>query len=593
MASVLCELHRGVGQDYDSGEAWGSPARISRQFPALIPALAARAMAARENFRVGDLELFGLNGVGTAVPKAILSVSLSRLTSMGDRKAVNLMRDSIATSTWLAVALCSLCCLSVVRARDKLAKTADDSNLAAAICPIVYPLDQYPSEKGYHYLFYGNAFFVNEEGYLITAAHVLESFRNGGQPNILVALPTGSRRLVRTELVASDREHDVAVLRAIPNPFAGEYRVAFLPLATEEPPQGKSVLSVSLRPSSLQDAYTFDEPLEDHSQGEILGYQYTQGERGRKIEVLLYSQNVTPGQSGSPVISGESGEAVGLIEGRWQHPRAIPFVTKEEQVDPSPGVALRIHYAIALLERHDVPWHAALEPAGHREGPAENPKGFSPPAPLTLVAGPYPAQVLFGGEILLDAQVSTKGRLTDVKVVQGQSPFLEEVLATVRTWIFLPARSNGHLVESRIGIVFQFPQSFLPALTARVHEHKQAAASDNGRAALPTYTLEPEYPPNSLGEGSVVLYQIVDSQGRVTSTHVLRDLASLTQPTVAAVNQWRFVPAKRDGENVEAGVIVVVTFRRPFVAKQTRQLESGRASCGVSMRGRCLFRQKP
>jgi len=473
-------------------------------------------------------------------------------------------------------------------------KAPGEAGPAAAICPVVYPLDQDPSEKGYHYLFYGNAFFINEDGYLVTAAHLMHSFRDGGQPHVLVELPTGQRRLLKAEVVATDWEHDVAVLRVKPNPFEGGYRVAFLPLATERLAPGKNVFSVSLRPSSLEEAYTFDAPLEDRAEGEVLSYQYTRTEKGREIELLLYSQRVIPGQSGSPVISEETGEVVGFIEGRWLHPTAIPFVTTAEQVDPSPGAAVRIHYAISLLQQHDIPWHATLEPATQAGSPAESAKGFTRPTPLSLVAAPFPPQALFGGEILFDANVNTKGRLTDVRVVQGQSPFLEEVLGAVQTWTFLPARLDGRPVEARIGIVFQFAQPYLPKMTARVHEYKETGTDSKDRGALPIFTLEPEYPPNSIGEGSVILNEIVDRDGRVTSMHVVRDLESLTRSTVGAVQQWRFAPGRRAGEAAESGVIVVVTFRRPAVASRILRPGSGHgSSCGVSMRGHCLFWQRP
>lgn len=489
---------------------------------------------------------------------------------------------------WLAAAACFLCFFTRANA---LAKASEDSGAAAAICPVVYPLDETPSEKGYHYLFYGNAFFINEDGYLITAAHLMHSFRDGGQPHVLVELPSGQRHLLKADVVATDWEHDVAVLRVTPNPFEGGYRVAFLPLATDRLAPGKHVVSISLRPSRLQEAYTFDASLQDRSEGEVLSYQYTRTESGRQIELLLYSQKVIPGQSGSPVISEESGEAVGFIEGRWLHPTAIPFVTSAEQIDPSPGAAVRIHYAISLLQQHGIPWHATLEPAKHGMGSTEEAKGFSGPTPLSLVAAPFPAQAFSGGEILLDAKVDTRGKVTDVRVVQGQSPFLEEVLGAVQTWTFLPARQDGHDVEARVGIVFQFAQPYLPKLMARVHEYEETGTESKDRGALPLFTLEPEYPPNSVGEGSVVLNEIVDREGRVSSIHVVRDVASLTSPTVGAVRQWRFAPGKHGGEAVESGVIVVVTFRRPAVASRTLRQESGPGACGVSMRGRCLFRQ--
>ena len=492
--------------------------------------------------------------------------------------------------TWVMAVVSFLFCSALARASEK---APGEAGPAAAICPIVYPLDENPSEKGYHYLFYGNAFFINEDGYLITAAHLMHSFRDGGQPHVLVELPTGQRRLLKAEVVATDWEHDVAVLRAKPNPFEGGYRVAFLPLATERLGPGKNVFSVSLRPSSLEEAYTFDAPLEERSEGDVLSYQYTRTEKGREIELLLYSQKVIPGQSGSPVISEETGEVVGFIEGRWLHPTAIPFVTTAEQVDPSPGAAVRIHYAISLLQKHDIPWHATLEPSAHTESPTESEKGFYLPTPLSLVAAPFPPQALFGGEILFDAKVNIRGRLTDVRVVQGQSPFLEEVLGAVQTWTFLPARLDGRAVEARIGIVFQFVQPYLPKMMARVHEYKETGTDSKDRGALPIFTLEPEYPPNSVGEGSVILNEIVDRDGRVTSMHVVRDLESLTRSTVGAVEQWRFAPGRRGGDAADSGVTVVVTFRRPVVASRALRPDNGHSSCGVSMRGRCLFWQRP
>ena len=496
-----------------------------------------------------------------------------------------------AAKAWLAVVVCAACCELPAMASER---PRAEASVAAAICPIVYPLDQNPSEKGYHYLFYGNAFFINEDGYLITAAHLMHSFRDGGQPHVLVELPNGQRRLLKADVVATDWEHDVAVLRATPNPFEEGYRVAFLPLATDRLAPGKSVISLSFRPSSLEEAYTFDAPLEDLSEGEVLSYQFTRTEKGREIELFLYSQKVIPGQSGAPIVSGETGEVVGFVEGRWLHPTAIPFVTAAEQVDPSPGAAVRIHYAIALLQQHNIPWHATLALTGHVESSTETAKGFSGPTPLSLVGAPFPPQALFGGEILFDAKVDTHGKITDVRVVQGQSPFLEEVLGAVQTWTFLPAQQDGRAVDARIGIVFQFAQPFLPKMTARVHEYKETGTDTKERAALPIFTLEPEYPPSSIGEGSVVLHEIVNRDGRVTSTHVVRDLESLTAPTVSAVEQWKFAPGRRAAEPAESGVIVVIAFRRPAVANRVRWPEDkGRRPCGISMRGRCLLWQRP
>src|SRR5262245_5785808 len=52
------------------------------------------------------------------------------------------------------------------------------TTLRAAVCPIVYPYDIAAGSKGLRYTFYGNAFFINAQGYLVTAAHVLQTFRD-------------------------------------------------------------------------------------------------------------------------------------------------------------------------------------------------------------------------------------------------------------------------------------------------------------------------------------------------------------------------------------------------------------------------------
>jgi len=444
--------------------------------------------------------------------------------------------------------------------------SADDTALSAAVCPIVYPLDQFPTAQGYRYFFYGNAFFINEDGYLITAAHVVSSFRDGGRPHILVGPPGGPHRLQEADLVAEDSEHDVAVLRATPNPFAGQHSIAFLPLTTERPSPGKAVLAVSLRPADPYDSHTYEEPVEEGLKGQVIDYQFTREEDvkgGAESELLLFNQKVVPGQSGSPLLAADSHEVVGIVVGQWLRPTVIRFTTTAQPLVTSPGAALRIHYAIALLRQHGIAWHAASAVAAPPKSPAPQASGFSPPVPLSLVATPYPPQALMGGEVVLDALIDSGGRLAELNVVHGGAPFLEPVLSAVHTWTFSPAQMDRRAVEARIGIVFQFPQSFLPKLVAREHKYDEPLEDSGEHGALPVTTVEPNYPFNTTAEGSVALYDVVDSQGQVTSTRVLRDIEPLTDATIVASQLWHFVPGKQAGANTDSAAILVVTFRRP------------------------------
>jgi hypothetical protein len=377
-----------------------------------------------------------------------------------------------------------------------------------------------------------------------------------------VGSPDKPRQLLEAPLIAADWEHDVAVLRAMPNPFPSDSKLAYLPLTLETPAKGKMVLAASLLSPEAENASSLDAPRKDVSEGQVLDYQFHQEVGAPDSEVLLISQQVSPGQSGSPLVSADSQGVVGIILGRWLLPVVLPAAANRSHVALSPGAALRIHYAISLLQKNHIAWHPAAEPAWRREAPAQQ-DGYSPPVPVSVVGTNYPPQALFGGDVLLDALIDSSGKPTDIKVVAGDSPFVEPALSAVRTWTFTPAQLDGRSVEARIGIVFQFPQSYVPPLASKERKHGEPSAESDDRVALPVFTVEPDYPVNSIAQGSVGLYNLVDSEGHITSTSTLLDLEPLTAPTLAALRRWQFAPAKQAGAATECAVIVVETFRRP------------------------------
>ena len=62
-------------------------------------------------------------------------------------------------------------------------------------------------------------------------------------------------------------------------------------------------------------------------------------------------------------------------------------------------------------------------------------------------------------------------------------------------------------------------------------------------------------------EGIVILDVIIDEHGSVTSTRVLRSVALLDQAAIDAVRQWRFTPARLNGEAIPIVMTVTVSFR--------------------------------
>jgi S1-C subfamily serine protease len=247
-----------------------------------------------------------------------------------------------------------------------------DGSLSAAVCPIVYRLDQSPSSHGFHYTFYGNGFFINEDGYLLTVAHVLETFRDGNQPSIQVSRPNSPPQLLTLSVIASDAAHDVAILRATPNPFANHFHVTFLPLTSNPAVPGQSVLALSFHPARSQNAQSWQIPVEDRSPGQVLNYESTQLDKSSPpADLFLLSHPVTRGQSGSPVVATDSRGVVGLIEGRWLRSSAIALSQSASLHGDTPGAAIPIRYAISLLDQKGVSWHASAPATAKSEAPAK------------------------------------------------------------------------------------------------------------------------------------------------------------------------------------------------------------------------------
>ncbi len=470
---------------------------------------------------------------------------------------------------------------------------ASTDGTSTAICQIVYQVDEgVPSPHGYRYIFYGNGFFINKDGYLLTAAHVLSQL-SGGQPFLLLHDNAGRVRFVRADVVTLDSDHDIAVLHATTNAFNGKYEVSFLPLDAADAKPGEIVRAESFSPSQPRDAFSLDPIRELRSPGQVLRFEFSELEHGAAdTELFLFNHNIEPGQSGSPVISDESHGVAGLVEGQWLRDTSAVFAElsvremgngapSAEGVASVPGAVVPIHYALPLLQRNGIAWQSAKHADDANAVSARNTVSaeasggdVNGPAPLSLVAAPYPA-ALFGGEVLLDAAIDRNGTLSDVKVLHGDQPFLKQTLDAVRTWTFVPPTQAERADGTRIAIAFQFSQPYAPPRQPTVQHFDQESAPSAVRivarkdathdsAAFVLTSHEPNYPAASNADGSVILYESIDRDGNIRDVRALSGAEPLRSAAIAAAKEWQFAPAKRDGNAVDSAAIVVVTFRQPL-----------------------------
>jgi periplasmic protein TonB len=84
------------------------------------------------------------------------------------------------------------------------------------------------------------------------------------------------------------------------------------------------------------------------------------------------------------------------------------------------------------------------------------------------------------------------------------------------------------------------------------------------QAPRKTVDVAPRYPMlarESRVEGIVILDVIIDERGNVTSTRVLKSVGLLDQAAIDAVRQWKFAPARLNGEAIPIVMTVTVSFQ--------------------------------
>ncbi len=178
----------------------------------------------------------------------------------------------------------------------------------------------------------------------------------------------------------------------------------------------------------------------------------------------------------------------------------------------------------------------------------------------TVVGPRYPPNAVSGGTVVA-ALVSGAGGVSDIKILSGQEPFVSSSRAALQRWNLHAEREGGDLV------VVHFRQ---PNLYYRgdVQEEIRCTGA-NPSMPCPKYVVAPAYPPQAVGQGSVILKVEVAADGSILDVRTLQAMGVLTDVSVAAVRKWKFTPAE-DARGVKEAshAYAVFVYRFPVTGKK-------------------------
>jgi len=196
--------------------------------------------------------------------------------------------------------------------------------------------------------------------------------------------------------------------------------------------------------------------------------------------------------------------------------------------------------------------------------------GLIPAKLLTAVAPGHPPNAVAGTCVLADVPVDARGKIGEIKILQGLGPFNDSATAAIKQWKFDPASLNGKPAASRVGvlIVFRPPGLENAGFGGPTLGYKQPSPSKNNHPPMPLAIMDPGYPRTSTTEGVVILDVPIDKNGNPLTMTTIRDVPQLTDVARTAIQSWKFMPAMESGQPVVGMLIVAVSFVRPVVVIQ-------------------------
>ncbi len=176
---------------------------------------------------------------------------------------------------------------------------------------------------------------------------------------------------------------------------------------------------------------------------------------------------------------------------------------------------------------------------------------------LSVVDPPYPPNVVLGGTVVAELHF-VEGNVEGMRILSGKEPFAESCRSALSKWHGDSEPDADELVV----VHFRQPNLYYLNDTKEVIN----TAKPKGSLPYPEYIIMPSYPADALGQGSVVLRMDISAEGQVTDVQVVKPMGILTDSSIDAVQQWKFMPAEgKRGKPIRSHAYAVLVYQFPLI----------------------------
>ncbi len=177
---------------------------------------------------------------------------------------------------------------------------------------------------------------------------------------------------------------------------------------------------------------------------------------------------------------------------------------------------------------------------------------------LCLSAAETAVEGKIGYKVVLDLKIAEAGTVEDAVIVSSDDTSADHILdrmamETARATKLAPRLKDGHAVKYTARAPYVFTV-----------ENDEGPEANNAPKPSIRSAVQPIYPPELAAKGEVggVIFELmIGADGAVTAYNVLRSSnPAFEEAAIAAVKQWVFNPAKKDGVPVTSRWRIALSF---------------------------------